>query len=257
MAWITSVAVIISAIAVNATDDNMDPAELMTGLAQAREQRLADLHQYAEQGVFPHNHGNPGQRIPYFMDRHGRLCAVGFLIAKSMAGAEWDYPRFMSQKNVARRNENMGGMSFRGEAEFIQKREWADRRFMMLFGFFNGIAKANNNVRIKDVHGGPVLDWILRSGLMQEEAALIQPGYSYLTCDVCRPGTEEPAVSFAGGQTMESKHVEEQDRVRIRAHLLRVEKILRRNNTASLKTCAARLKARGPVWSLKLELPRL
>jgi hypothetical protein len=39
------------------------------------------------------------------------------------------------------------------------------------------IQHANNLVYVPDVHTGPLVDWVLISGLTQEEAALIQPSY--------------------------------------------------------------------------------
>jgi hypothetical protein len=39
------------------------------------------------------------------------------------------------------------------------------------------IQRANNFVYVTDVRNGPLVDWVLVSGLTQEEAALIQPGY--------------------------------------------------------------------------------
>ena len=39
------------------------------------------------------------------------------------------------------------------------------------------IVQANNLVRVNDVRRGSMIDWIRSSGLTQEEAALIQPGY--------------------------------------------------------------------------------
>jgi hypothetical protein len=39
------------------------------------------------------------------------------------------------------------------------------------------IARTNNFVVVPDVHDGPLVAWILQSGLTQEEAALIQPFY--------------------------------------------------------------------------------
>jgi hypothetical protein len=39
------------------------------------------------------------------------------------------------------------------------------------------IQRANNFVYVTDVRNGPLIDWVLVSGLTQEEAALIQPGY--------------------------------------------------------------------------------
>ena len=39
------------------------------------------------------------------------------------------------------------------------------------------IVSQNNLVRIRNVHGGNMVQWIRTSGLTQEEAAMIQPGY--------------------------------------------------------------------------------
>jgi hypothetical protein len=39
------------------------------------------------------------------------------------------------------------------------------------------IERTNNLVYVPDVHAGPLVDWVLISGLTQEEAALIQPSY--------------------------------------------------------------------------------
>lgn len=252
---IAALAVLFTLGAVGAGDASEADAKLATALAHAREQRLADLAEYAEKGVYPHNHGHEGQRIPYFMDRHGRLCAVGYLIAKSMAGKDWDYGRFMGLKNVARTSDGVG-ISMRGDNERRRKAQEDAERFRGLLGFFDGIAAADVNVRIKDVHDGPVLDWILRSGLTQEEAALIQPGYSYLACDACLPGSEAKRKTF-GRQTPESQAVEERDRVRIRAHLKRVDAVLRRDAAKSLRACAERLRARWPQGPWTLEPSRL
>ena len=42
------------------------------------------------------------------------------------------------------------------------------------------IQAANNFVYVTDVESGPLIDWVLVSGLIQEEAALIQPGYYHI-----------------------------------------------------------------------------
>ena len=52
-------------------------------LAQRRAQVLDLLHQYWVAGVFPRNYDYPGERKACFTDRDGRLCAVGFLVAKT------------------------------------------------------------------------------------------------------------------------------------------------------------------------------
>jgi hypothetical protein len=40
------------------------------------------------------------------------------------------------------------------------------------------VQQRNNYVYVLDIHSGPVLEWILQSGLTREEAALIQPAYA-------------------------------------------------------------------------------
>lgn len=76
------------------------------------------------------------------------------------------------------------------------------------------ISKANNQVRVMDVVDGPLVDWILTSGLTQEEAARIQPSYEFM-----KP---------------------EADRTRIRRHLNTVLKELETNTLTSLETAVSR-----------------
>lgn len=52
----------------------------------AREENLERLRAYRRRAVFPHNHDVPGERVPYFVDRHGTRCAMAFLIERSGRG---------------------------------------------------------------------------------------------------------------------------------------------------------------------------
>jgi hypothetical protein len=52
-------------------------------LARQRAHLLDLLHSYWSAGVFPRNFDYPGQRRPCFIDRDGRLCAVGYLVAET------------------------------------------------------------------------------------------------------------------------------------------------------------------------------
>ncbi len=52
----------------------------------ARGEQIARLHEYRVRGVFPHNHDFPGKLVPYFVDRHGTLCAMAYLINVSGGG---------------------------------------------------------------------------------------------------------------------------------------------------------------------------
>jgi hypothetical protein len=56
---------------------------LSPALAQRRAHLLDLLHYYWVAGVFPRNYDYPGERRPCFIDRAGRLCAVGYLVAET------------------------------------------------------------------------------------------------------------------------------------------------------------------------------
>lgn len=53
------------------------------------------------------------------------------------------------------------------------------------------VVKENNNIRIDDINGGPVLDFITKSGLSKKEAALIQPSYGPCGMAGCPPSVGE------------------------------------------------------------------
>lgn len=58
------------------------------GEDDAQRRRSLDLlREYRLLGQFPRNHGYPDQRRPCFIDREGRICAVGYLVEKT-AGLE-------------------------------------------------------------------------------------------------------------------------------------------------------------------------
>lgn len=52
-----------------------------------RHNLLGLLNEYWMAGVFPKNYDYPDQRVPCFIDKHGNICAVGYLIEKT-AGRE-------------------------------------------------------------------------------------------------------------------------------------------------------------------------
>ena len=60
-----------------------DISDLTPSQRAARAARIAELRAYRERGVFPHNHDFAGERVPYFVDEHGTLCAMAHLIAES------------------------------------------------------------------------------------------------------------------------------------------------------------------------------
>lgn len=60
-----------------------DVSHLTPAQQTARAVALDALREYRGRGIFPHNHEFPGRRVPYFVDRHGRLGALAYLIARS------------------------------------------------------------------------------------------------------------------------------------------------------------------------------
>lgn len=63
--------------------ESADVSDLSPTQRRARARHIETLRSYAEARVFPHNHDVPGERVPYFVDEHGTLCAMAFLIARS------------------------------------------------------------------------------------------------------------------------------------------------------------------------------
>jgi hypothetical protein len=63
-----------------------DISSLTRAQRAARAEQIRQLRRYAAQGAFPRNTWHPGQRVPYFRDARGNLCAMAFLIAASGRG---------------------------------------------------------------------------------------------------------------------------------------------------------------------------
>jgi hypothetical protein len=60
-----------------------DVTHLTDAQRSARAAHLDVLRDYRLAGRFPHNHGVSAGRVPIFVDDHGTLCAVGYLLARS------------------------------------------------------------------------------------------------------------------------------------------------------------------------------
>jgi len=64
-----------------------DHGSLTNELRQRRRESLDLLHQYWTANFFPRNFDDRGERKPCFIDREGRICAVGYLIERSVGRA--------------------------------------------------------------------------------------------------------------------------------------------------------------------------
>ena len=102
------------------------------------------------------------------------------------------------------------------------------------------VARTNNHLRLADVHDGPLLDWMLHSGLTQEEIALVQGAleidYSHLRF---QQEPVDPRIAAAVGRA------EVSDRIRA------AEAQLRRDTARSLAVAGGRLPARRAVVAAK------
>lgn len=85
------------------------------------------------------------------------------------------------------------------------------------------IARTDNHVYVEHIERGPALDWILFSGLTQDECATIQPSYGFMQ----RP--HDPT---------------ERERETLRTHFANVEAQLLRDTKSSLHTALALLEPR-------------
>lgn len=63
-----------------------DVSQLTAPQRANRATHVRRLREYRERGRFPHNHDFPGRREPYFVDAHGTLCAMAYLIAEAGRG---------------------------------------------------------------------------------------------------------------------------------------------------------------------------
>lgn len=90
-------------------------------------------------------------------------------------------------------------------------------------------ASESNFIRLADVQSGPLFDWILHSGLTQEEVALIQEPYAFI----------EPAID--PNQLDQEKEREKQ---RLQRHFRVVEQRLIADADRSLDLAVDRLIAR-------------
>jgi hypothetical protein len=66
---------------------NKDVTNLSPERIQNRKHLLDLLHQYRTAGIFPRNYDYADQRKPCFIDKEGRICAVGYLVEQT-AGRE-------------------------------------------------------------------------------------------------------------------------------------------------------------------------
>jgi hypothetical protein len=78
----------------------VDVSRLRPEQQSARLRNLDRLRAYRKSGVFPHNHVVRDHRTPVFIDDHGTLCAVGYLIVE--AGHEGLARRIAATRNLAR-----------------------------------------------------------------------------------------------------------------------------------------------------------
>lgn len=103
----------------------------------------------------------------------------------------------------------------------------------------DAVVKVDNRIRFADIKGGPILDWLLQSGLTQEEAIQIQGAMEY------RQPLQLPEGYVGGTQlvyniqpSLDAAHQAVIDK------LVAAEELLKTNTATSLSTAVERLSAR-------------
>lgn len=156
-------------------------SELRKALAVARTRQIKRLRAYREAGRFP------VRKTPF-----------GDLLVHRITGE----PLFVDAAG------NPCAVAY-----LMQQAGWSDE--------VAAIATKVPNVHVEEVSSGPIVEWVLRSGLTLDEATLIQPDYKVIGA---RMGRELA-----------------RDRRRLRAHFLAVEKQLLANTEVSLDIATVRL----------------
>lgn len=97
-------------------------------------------------------------------------------------------------------------------------------------------ARRQNDLAIADVSDGPILDWILASGLTQEELALIQAPAPFVqrAPAVVRRPVPAPRPLEVARNTADNAMTEAQMNAALRAHIANVEADLREHTDRSL-----------------------
>lgn len=127
-----------------------DVSALTSEQRLARATHIRSLREYRNAGVFPHNHDFPGERVPYFVDEHGTLCAMAYLIARSGRGDMVE--RVRASLNNARIHE------LAGDAELLA---WLDSAGLTI----------DEAARIQPAYGGCC--WVT-----PEEPSGVEAGYA-------------------------------------------------------------------------------
>ncbi|HEX5062581.1 MAG TPA: hypothetical protein VFV99_24580 [Kofleriaceae bacterium] len=94
------------------------------------------------------------------------------------------------------------------------------------------VAEQNNFIRLADVKQGPLMDWILTSGLTQDEIAAIQEPF--------RPVVDEPKLEPVKPILVDAKLRQAED-ARLRAKYTAVDKMIVKNAKQSLDLATDRL----------------
>jgi hypothetical protein len=96
----------------------------------------------------------------------------------------------------------------------------------------NKVAEQNNFIRLADVKTGPLMDWILTSGLTQDEIAAIQEPFM--------PVTDRPQLEPSQPILVDAKLRKAED-ARLRAKYKSVDKMIVKNTSKSLDLATDRL----------------
>lgn len=119
-------------------------------LQQERLRNIEHLRAYRMHRIFPRNHDYPGERRPCFIDRDGRICAVGYLVEQSAGrdvakriNSTFQYARIREMQSPDLQSWLAGSGLTLEEAAMIQPEYWEDYSEYQYYHF------AETNIRAR------------------------------------------------------------------------------------------------------------
>jgi hypothetical protein len=103
----------------------------------------------------------------------------------------------------------------------------------------DAVVKLDNTIKFADIKGGPILDWLLQSGLTQEEAIQIQGAM-----DWNGRGLQLQGETFGGTQLVNIQPSIDTAHQAVIDKLVAAEEMLKTNTATSLSTAVDRLAVR-------------
>jgi hypothetical protein len=138
---------------------NKDVSNLSADLKTKRNHLLDLLHNYWTNGIFPKNYDYPDQLKPCFIDKHGTICAVGYLIEQTTSrqvaneiNSKHKYDELLAMNNPTVDNWVLTSGLTKEECAMIQPKYQPDNYISPAYGISSSIL-GGINLSLNTVNG--------------------------------------------------------------------------------------------------------